>query len=150
MNNKQIESILYAKSGLQGFHKNLGRKANQAFINAIIFKAQQNVKQAKTLANEYKIRTKFVANYKEALEALKKTNAEQRAELSKLLTKVNKLASPAGRPPLAPRRTPTPARARANLRSLMQQQIAALTAQRNAISRQINSIEARLRQLPSI
>lgn len=136
---------------MHGFHTRLGRAANQARIASIIRKARQNYNASKTAANEYKVRTAFVRNYKAALKNLEAINAEQRAQLGQLLTQVRKLTpTPTPRrPPLAPRRTPSLGAARTNLRSLMQQQITALTAQRSAINRQITSIEAKLRQMPS-
>jgi chromosome segregation ATPase len=153
MNNNEIVSILSAKNGMHSFHTRLGRAANQARIASIINKARRNFSTSRTAANEYKIRTKFVKNYKSALENLKAINAEQRAQLGQLLTQVRKLTPTprrtANKPPLAPRRTPALSAARTNLRSLMQQQITALTAQRNAINRQIGSIETKLRQMPS-
>ena len=154
MNNSEIVKILSAKNGLHGFHTRLGRASNQARIASIIRKARQNYNATKTAANEYKVRTKFITNYKAALENLKQVNAAQRAQLGELLTQVRKLTpSPrptAAKPPLAPRRrTPSLGAARTNLRSLMQQQITSLTAQRNAINRHITSIETKLRQMPS-
>jgi len=151
MNNNEIVKILSVKNGIYGFHTNLGRAANQARIASIIRKARQNFSASRTAANEYKIRKQFVQNYKAALKNLEAINADQRAQLSQLLTQVRKLTprpSPS-KPPLAPRRTPSLGAARTNLRSLMQQQITALTAQRSAINRQITSIETKLRQMPS-
>lgn len=149
MNNKEIGNLLRGSNSQFGFYTNLGRVANQARLASIIQKGRRNFREAQTAANEYKIRKAFIKNYKSALENLKAINAEQRAQLGQLLTQVRKLTPSPGRPPLAPRRTPSLGRARTNLRSLMQQQITALTAQRSAINRQISSIETKLRQMPS-
>jgi hypothetical protein len=152
-NNKEIANLLLGSNSQFGFYTNLGRVANQARLASIIRKGRRNFRAAQTAAKEYKIRTNFVKNYKSALENLKAINAEQRAQLGQLLTQVRKLTPTpkrsASKPPLAPRRTPPLSAARTNLRSLMQQQITALTAQRNAINRQITSIETKLRQMPS-
>jgi hypothetical protein len=149
MNNKEIGNLLRSSNSQFGFYTTLGRAANQARLASIIQKGRRNFREAQTAANEYKIRTKFVKNYKSALENLKAINAAQRSELGKLMTQVRKLTPTPGRPPLAPRRTPALSAARTNLRSLMQQQITALTAQRSAINRQISLIETKLRQMPS-
>jgi hypothetical protein len=148
-NNKEIANLLLGSNSQFGFYTTLGRAANQARLASIIRKGRRNFKEAHTAANKYKISKAFIQNYKSALANLKAINAEQRAQLGQLLTQVRKLTPTPRRPPLAPRRTPSLGAARTNLRSLMQQQITALTAQRNAINRQITSIEAKLRQMPS-
>ncbi|BAT22128.1 hypothetical protein AR679_gp102 [Yellowstone lake phycodnavirus 1] len=152
-NNKEIGNLLRGSNTQYGFYTNLGRAANQLRLASIIGRGRRNFRAAQTAANEHKIRTKFIANYKSALANLKAINAEQRAQLGQLLAQVRKLTPTpkrsASKPPLAPRRTASLGRARTNLRSLMQQQITALTAQRNAINRQISSIETKLRQMPS-